>query len=206
MNETLNVESESQPVTLDDLGTISREFSDTLSQVRDETRARLQDLPPEQRFREARKEQDRAAREFIEDLFEQKDRFDKIFRTSNGSTYFVIQSGEAMRIKHDEHFGYRITSFTSKLVLVDKDMVNEIRSWMKNDHGDSGSNLLDKPILKTDLKVGAVPVDFGIVGYPTIDYKEDETSITLLGEKESGRHIMASGFHIGHEVTEVIKK
>lgn len=67
---------------------------------------------------------------------------------------------------------------------------------------DSNTAIIGQPIRTVPLAEGVRPVEFGVAGYPTINYSEEPNTLRILGD-ETG--VFASGFHLGHPVVEIVK-
>jgi hypothetical protein len=91
--------------------------------------------------------------ELIEELLSEKEKFNKIFKTKNGSIYFVLDSGESFRIKNDalpgEKTNYLINPFCSKIFFVPEKEFEKI-SKIISDNWEVYTRLLGTPFTDAD--------------------------------------------------------
>ncbi len=153
--------------------------------------------------------------EFVQNLLLEKDRFDKIFKTSSGSIYFQIKTGETLRAKmmpdkHEfaegegEHFKFQ--PILNNLFFV---LASEVEKATKGD-------LYPGEKLKTTTyELGACPLELNIHGYGSqIVFEEKDGFLYLIGTalvRGAGEkiietdHNLVGGYHVGHPITEIIK-
>lgn len=145
----------------------------------------------------------------IESLIMEKERFNHVFKTANGSVYFVFFDGKSTRFYYRER---------TKMVELDSDIVEhlyfvteETRDFLRNrGYGADGygyvnnfRDFLDVEITVHDLAVGLVPFQFGrIRPYPEIKVEEKNGILIIKGDV---RGDFTSGHHFGHKIVEVLK-
>jgi hypothetical protein len=152
---------------------------------------------------------------FIETLLKEKVRFDKIFRTSNGSLYFQLQSGEVLRMKNiptkdefsagNEERTFQVQPIMSNLFFISRSEMERISIISLQ----PGEQLQTVP-----YEQGAVPFDINKRGYPSqIVFEIDNNGIlTLKGTVFRNEHgnveilddQLVGGYHRGHPITNVI--
>jgi hypothetical protein len=165
-------------------------------------------------------------------LLNQKERFGKIYRTSGGSIYFVLQDGKALRIRTNEDIGssaheaffkgkpgvMSLRKIVRKNFLIDKaehDRLYEIRNSVKGARGLFQFSLVGQTIRLTPYEVGAHPIEFDAVDYPEETViKENSDTILLEGllrqdtydkSKVNLDHSQIGIVHFGHKITEILK-
>lgn len=139
-------------------------------------------------------------KQFREQLLAEKDRFKNVFRTEHGSLYFTLLTGESLRIKQ---VGNRqeLKPICGKVFYTDAATAAQLGHAVKESHS-RYQPIVNQPITTGECVVGAIPVEFGIIGMPPINFEEVPGRITILGDRMGD---FASGFHYGHPITEVIK-
>lgn len=96
---------EIKPITADELHPIIEEF-----------KTRVNDVNVEQT--QSFSEQISAYEEFIDKLLSEKERFTTIFKTENGSIYFVMADGRSFRIKKTA-FSYELEPIADQIKFLD---------------------------------------------------------------------------------------
>lgn len=144
---------------------------------------------------------------FLEKLIENKDKFKLVFKTSNGSVYFVSKNDQCWRFKAIED-SYKEQPIVKKVFFVSQTQANKIKKLQSDEFWQE--NIINYKIVKTGFDIDTVPVEFGVVGLPEIIFQEDSESLTILGTKYKNQKEIdpsfASGFHLGHPILEIIKK
>jgi|GEM_PF-3761575 len=91
--------------------------------------------------------------ELIESLLGEKEKFSRIFKTEKGSIYFVLDSGESLRIKNEAErekpASYAIQPFTRKIFFVPKNEFERISKIMA-DHWEMYGRLVGAPDTAAD--------------------------------------------------------
>jgi len=146
-------------------------------------------------------------RAFLEQLLEKKEYFDKVFSTAKGSFYFILKTGESLRIKQNNNTSdpqYEVQPILSEIFFITG---TEAERIYKN-------HVLDWPggsIKTTDYGIGASPLEFNI--------KESESRIIFDKEGNDLKNIrskfkdrnknneepLSGAYHIGHPISEIIK-
>lgn len=134
----------------------------------------------------------------ILNCIEKKTRFKHIFYTEKGSVYFVTQEGSSLRIKKEDN-KYTIQPFCHHIIFLSEEVRNRIN--LLRDSGWLQENIINQEIQTVECLVGAYPFEFGIEGFYPILVKEHSGVIQILGDEEG---MFASGYHLGHKITEVI--
>ena len=146
---------------------------------------------------------------FIEELLMEKERFKHVYKTDNGSVYFVFSDGKSTRFYYRER---------TKMMELDSDIVEhlyfvteETRDLLRNrGFGADGygyvnnfRDFLDVEIEVHDLAVGLVPFQFGrIRPFPEIKVEEKNGILVIKGDKDGN---FTSGHHFGRKIVEVLK-
>lgn len=135
----------------------------------------------------------------IERQIAEAKRYQNIFRTANGSIYFVFSTGESLRIKKTGE-GLRPQPIFDHIYYVDKDQLDELLEMRRQDT--LQDEIIGKRIRIAPCSLGITPFEFGIQGYFPQSVTQEPNSITILGDKSG---VFASGYHLGHPITELIK-
>lgn len=144
----------------------------------------------------------------IQELLKEKDLFKHIFKTEKGSIYFTLKTGESLRIKYNENKKcFEAQPLLNKIIFVDEKEADIISSKRKS--GEEMEYFFNSGINKTSYKKGAIPIEIGINGKKQIEFSERDDNIKILGTRSDDGcklyHFFASGYHIGHKITEIIK-
>ncbi|HVZ66966.1 MAG TPA: hypothetical protein VG917_01770 [Patescibacteria group bacterium] len=138
---------------------------------------------------------------FIDKQIKEKDRFQNVFKTDQGSVYFTLSTGESLRIKQREG-KWEMQPICRKIFYTDNDTADEFEEDVRKGHSEY-EPIIGKPISTTELKIGATPIEFEILGgTPPIAFEESPGKIVIKGDHMG---FFASGYHRGHPITEVIK-
>ncbi len=187
------------PFSLADLERISNELREKLHDI---TMAKGSD------YAESHLTQQQAYEDFINDqLKNNKDRYDHIFKTEPGSIYFTTISGESLRIRMDEERGWQLQFPERRIIFVDEEERIRLRGLVNDRH--FPRNFDGQSIRKTSFGIGAVPIEFGIVEHAKrvaqlTPFTETLGSLTF-GEQSLDTDLMTNGFHRGHPITQIIK-
>lgn len=135
-------------------------------------------------------DEDVAVDKLVDSLLAETDKFDKVFRTDQGSVYFVTKDGASMRVKLTARGILKIQPILSKLVFIPQSEVDRILQTTTD-------QMFDQPFTTCGYEVGATPLELGLRDGPPLDIEEDEHSISF---KER-----PVGWHIGHPVGEIVQ-
>ncbi|MEF3691573.1 MAG: hypothetical protein V3574_00770 [Candidatus Moraniibacteriota bacterium] len=105
--------------------------------------------------------------ELMQDLMLKKDCFKNIFKTKNGSVYFLTGDVSSLRFKKEGEY-FKRQPIINNIFFVDDSMRDNLLKILKS--GD-GVYLIDKEIEIKDFGVDKTPVDFGIIGYPEVVFE-----------------------------------
>lgn len=150
-------------------------------------------------FAEREDKRQQLLKEFIDKQIKGKDRYENIFRTEKGSIYFILVSGESLRVKQQEE-GLKLQPLCRKVFYVDPQQDKELSEFSKKYNFQE--EIIGTPIKTITCDVGATPIEFGITHMPEIKFTEEPGKITILGDILGD---FASGYHRGHQITEIIK-
>jgi hypothetical protein len=130
-------------------------------------------------------------RGFLKRLLHEKARFKSIFQTERGSYYFVLHTGQSLRIKNSER-GLEITRVMNKIFFVDQSQMDKIDQI----HAEHGLYALkEKNIIATECATGNFPIEI-----------DDEQHVRDGGRyikfRESMRH---NNLHYGHKIVRIEK-
>lgn len=157
-------------------------------------------------FEERRAKRQDVINIFLEKLLEKKDQFKYVFKTASGSIYFVSDKEKCWRLKAIDN-SYKAQPVLAKVIFVSQEQANKIIDLL-NGHFFQ-EEIINYKIDMIDFGLNVVPIEFGIEGFPEIVFKEDGESFTVLGtklkEQEYVEPSFASGIHVGHPITEIIK-
>ncbi|MCB9805827.1 hypothetical protein H6775_01550 [Candidatus Nomurabacteria bacterium] len=138
------------------------------------------------------KEVDKKVLELIEKLLEQKGFFQKVYRTSNGSLYFVLIDGTSLRFKFIEEKNdikkYQPQSLMDEHVFISREQYELLREdGLQDELDDNG------------FVEGSIPFEVGRKQY-------DKRAITFDGlGKVRVDWSNIDRYHFGHSVTEILK-
>ena len=123
----------------------------------------------------------------IQSLVEMKDRFQHVFTTDQGSHYFVLASGESLRIKTKSDF-MPIQPIMKRIVFI-----TDVESRRLMDL----TTIDNITITTTSYGVGVHPFEFGIMEYPESAIEEAGDTIKMVN--------FSSGMHPGNKIVKIIK-
>ncbi|MEI6296887.1 MAG: hypothetical protein WCO84_04560 [bacterium] len=134
---------------------------------------------------------------YMQELLKSKEKFLNVFKTENGSLYFVVKSGQSLRFKKQEtgngDFETKINPIMDKIFFIDEGEVYEI---MKE----------DKIELNEEKIIKIVKYGIGVRPFELNFYKDRSTKMEIV--EIGSDNILVKGFapyHIGHKITEIIK-
>lgn len=136
-------------------------------------------------------EVDKKTIEFIESLLKEKERFDKVYRTTGGSYYFVLPDGHSLRFKYmKEKNGvskYEVQTIMEETVFISPDQYTVIKnSGFYNGFKEVGFDVGNIPFEVSSGK-GEKVFDKNGSGMVTVDAQ------TL------------KKYHFGHPISEIVK-
>lgn len=138
------------------------------------------------------KEVDKKVIELIEKLLKQRENFQKIYRTSNGSYYFTLKDGTTLRFKFvkekNDVSKYAPQDLMDETIFISQEQYDCIKE-KGFQHEITGVSFIE----------GSIP-------FEVRRRKIEEPVITLNdsgGFKIDGQNLY--GYHFGHPVTEIIK-
>ena len=147
----------------------------------------------------------------LEMLINNSERFERVFQTSKGSTYFQIKTGESLRLKYNQIGKIQIIDIekiskeTFFLVQeeVERERKREKEKEIKEGKGItilSYNFLLDKPLTKTDYAIGSAVFEINFDSEPTA-IKAEINDNSVCFSRITNRPAM----HLGHEIAKIIK-
>lgn len=159
-------------------------------------------------------------RELIAKLIKEKEKFGHIFETEHGSVYFMLQSGESLRVKcsHGKFNEYSVNHVLKDIFFISESEQERLLDICKKS-GRHHDGVLGVPIEIVSLSEGSCPVELNM--YDS-DRKFD-TAIMKSGNKvklvapkfgwtqrfdfneEDAQGQISNGIHIGHKITKVIR-
>lgn len=136
-------------------------------------------------------EVDKKTIEFIESLLKEKERFDKVYRTTGGSYYFILPNGQSLRFKYiKEKNGvdkYEVQKIMEETVFISPDQYSVIKnSGFYNGFKEVGYDIGNIPFEVSSGK-GEKVFDKDGLGGVSVDAQ------TL------------KKYHFGHPVSEIVK-
>lgn len=151
--------------------------------------------------------------DFVEELLAEKERFSKVFRTSKGSVYFNLQTGETIRAKMvDDQYEFD-TGDGNHFML--QPMLNNLYFLSEDD----AVRLMMAGELHPGEKIKTVPYDLAVVPFEMniqgfgdrVVFKEENGELLLVGTKWTGEKTidtsgnLVGGTHLGHPIIEILK-
>lgn len=131
---------------------------------------------------------------FMVQLLSDRDRFQKIFKTVKGSTYFVVETGSSLRFRAQSQGRSRIQPVAHHQILIARPQLGRLGDA----YSEGNTGLVGVELMKSPYEVGSIPFEFDpITGNRKAPY--EETSERLLLLNGVSRH------HFGHEIVEIIK-
>ena len=155
----------------------------------------------------------------VEQLLSERARFKRIFKTSNGSIYFQLETGECARVKNisnksefdqGEGVHYKFQPLTTDLVFISQAETEKILNGMRNRQG---MRPRDK-IKTTDFAEGAYPLELNLYNYGIKNiFKKEDRVLDLLGTSDRSDSYssvrvedrLEGPYHLGHPIAEIIK-
>jgi len=152
--------------------------------------------------------------EFVKKLLSEKERFSRIFRTSSGSIYFQVQTGETLRAKmmpdkyeFEEGDGkhYKFQPITTDLFFIPQSEIDRL----------NGVELYPGEKIRTvPFGIGVSPFELNIRGFGSkVVFEEGNGGLFLIGTQrtypEADKtiemdHNLVGGIHKGHPIVEII--
>lgn len=138
------------------------------------------------------------------------DKLKSVFKTENGSIYLIAEDGSCLRIKkegsgiEDPSIGceFRIEPITRHLYFIDYKTWSSLLELSKQGRLQKAITDINIPIIPPDKitpEAGVYPFDFGLIGYPEIHINLEDNILRITKEP------FASGYHLGHQITKIIK-
>lgn len=183
------VEQEKTPYTpkeLDELRGLLREKRAQLSEIIFDDQS---ELSISEKTAMAKQAHEKATQEILDQLLREKERFQSIFKTEHGSTYFVTETGQALRFKIDEEEGLQIKPLLNKIVYLDDDVKQDLFALYKKRELE---HIVGIRIPIGPVGVGKWVFEFGGI-YPKIDTEFE------VGQDAEGQYLRIWGNHIPEE-------
>jgi hypothetical protein len=138
-------------------------------------------------------------KEFVLHCVEQMQKFRHIFKTELGSIYFMTKAGASLRVNVEEG-ELKTQPFCNYIVFLNQADFDSISAMKKQDIIQDG--IIGKTIQTNECEVGLHPFEFEISGSIPIMTELVPGGLKILGDSMG---IFASGNHLGHKISEVIK-
>lgn len=161
-------------------------------------------LVPKQERDAAEKENNEIIKRCLDELLALKDGFEKVFETEQGSIYFLLKSGEVVRMKKkDEYYpnSWQMQPVRKDIFFVGAEEIQKIVSEYKY-------ILSGKTIEVVPCGIGAHPIDLSMIDDAVLVYDEiGSDRVTFKGYKFSDGDFSenVSGIHCGNKITRIIK-
>jgi hypothetical protein len=202
-------------------GSINLEKQETLPMTPDEFAQRLKllmDTESQLINRETIKGEDlysgirKLRSDFVEKLLLEKERFNKVFKTANGSVYFILETGETIRAKmvvdkyeFDEGDGqhFMFSPLMNNLFFLPQD---ESERLARVEDLSPGEKIKTVPY---GLRV--VPFEINIRGFGSqVVFENNSGELLLIGTQTLGAEELDTegnlvGTHLGHPIIEIVK-
>jgi hypothetical protein len=155
------------------------------------------------------------------------EQFEKIFKTSNGSIYFLDKNKECLRIKRNEKGELEFQPITKDLFFINKNdlkpLMNSLRALPYIEMEILSGRAEDRPSISlAEYEIGSIPIEINVKSLcdkykrnRLIEYKKEDGKLifnaTKINEEKEPSDIidffgdLFGGFHYGHEITEIIK-
>ncbi len=151
--------------------------------------------------------------DFVEGLLLEKERFNKVFKTSNGSVYFHLETGETIRAKMVDD-KYEFNAGEGKHFML-RPAMNDL-FFLSQDESERLARVGDlyprEKIITVPYGLGAAPFEMNIKRFHSqIVFREEGGELLLIGTKSEGEEEidiegnLFGGTHIGHPITEIVK-
>lgn len=151
---------------------------------------------------------------FSKRMLQEKGRFERVFKTGNGSYYFLLPGGESFRIKMfsgDKEFrSSDYPGVMKNIFFIEKEELEKVFSKLRNI-----DDLRGQEIRLSDFSEGTHPLEvnkWDDIFEIQIEEREDEEGhriIVMTGSKDVERmedqRGLLGGIHYGHAITEVLK-
>lgn len=191
-----------EKISNEELIKIREEIINLLDKTEDEL------LEKKASYDEIKIEKQKTISEMIEKLLGKKDLFGNVFKTENGSIYFVTESKNTLRFKK-ENGDWSCYPIMSEIIFVEDKEAEKILEAIKS--GLYSEYLLSSPIKISNIALGVFPFDFSLCGFPRIAFTKKDGFITFRGTfmmnngKEEVVESISSGVHLGHKIIDIIK-
>ncbi len=190
--ETRKTEEEKKPLSLDDVNSLYEQYETDMEQVEEDYFNKKID------FSLLQNKKEQVLAEFIEKLMESKESLSRIFKTENGSTYFILKTGECLRFKRQkigsDYFEIKPQPVMGNVIMIKDDDVYRITK----EHLLEGATEGEVVLKKAEYTIGNTPFEMNFV---------HEWPDKLL-IKEEADAVLIKGFgpyHVGHKIIEIIK-
>jgi len=160
--------------------------------------------------------------EFVEQLLFEKERFSRVFKTSNGSTYFHLKTGQTLRAKiipdqyefmigEGKHLKFQ--PIMRELFFVSQEEADRL----KEGFGRNRQFLPAEEIVVTEYGLGASPFELNVVydseGATQVVFEKKDNKLLLKGSEWKDLHgiknfdaeQLVGGIHLGNPIVEVLK-
>lgn len=161
--------------------------------------------------------------EFVTQLLLEKERFSRAFKTSNGSIYFQLTSGQTLRAKmipdqhefmsgESKHFKFQ--PIMKKLFFVSQEETDRLVESLKRNDGEYRPG---EVVTVTEYKLGASPFELNLArendGALQIVFEMRSNKLflnrsegkDLKGDIEILKDQLVGGIHLGHPIIEILK-
>ena len=150
---------------------------------------------------------------FIDFLLKQKEAFQSVFETENGSIYFVSKNGQSWRFKkEDDH--YKEQPILNKILFLEPQEGSKFIDLKKKplfeEYLVGSPKLANQPtpyvFKKSALTIGNIPLEVGINGFAPVVFEENESELKIIGTQKPNGDVekyFASGIHNGHPISKI---
>ncbi|MFA6018179.1 MAG: hypothetical protein WCT28_00670 [Patescibacteria group bacterium] len=160
----------------------------------------------------------------LEQLLKEKERFSSIFRTENGSHYFVLHDGSCLRFQpkfpgmdDEDDNTYKLQPIANHIFFVDPLAVKKLKGLMEYPGFALTTGEDSCEIHTAELKQGSVPFEYGFPSVRNVSpvFNFDSTTAKYIGSEEYGRikpitnprnpsNYDMGVTHLGHTITQVL--
>ncbi len=161
--------------------------------------------------------------EFVTQLSLEKERFNRVFKTANGSTYFQLVTGQTLRAKmipdqHEFMSGegnhFKFQPIMRELFFVSQGEVDRLVELLKENDGEYRPG---EVVTVTEYGLEVSPFELNLVrendGAPQIVFEKRGNKLflnrserkDLKGNLEILKDELTGGIHLGHPIIEVLK-
>lgn len=150
---------------------------------------------------------------FLDALLSQKERFTHVYETEKGSTYFVLKSGESLRLKRsrddEEKWGrYSVKPMMEKTVFIPSETVELLKTKLHEGYS-STSSWIGIDFKMGEYEVGMHPFEINMVHQQgrRMFMETNNDTFRFVGSEEEGityTDELNAAYHPGNKIIKII--